>query len=503
MQIMAVRLTPHQDKTLRQLDKLSKSFPVLILQGDKDTGKHTIIQKFLNLDQKSSVVCLDLCSLSLTGKNKLTAGKFYKQLIALKEYEYLDDIINPRWIYIRHWDKIREILEDYGTAQRYFPRYALSRFCELMQIGKYHLIISTERDLKLDTNNYWVIKHEIGEDDLSSLLPMDIPFNKVLSYIKKANLGQVIQILTYTQEYTGEEKVKSFIEASTHICGSNLDPEMTVTETVPEINLIGMDKILLEIEKAIIDPMQYSDLVPLKKGIVLAGPPGTGKTSIGRWLAYKLRGKLYLVDGSSGVSGNTLICNVTEALNKAYQNAPAVVFIDDVDDLFKHDDTYRSFLTLLDGLENKNRDGVCVIVTCMDITNIPSSLIRGGRLELVLQTSLPTFETCERILKLGFDRMYALLSRLEKQKRIVSVTDKLDQQLTSKFITDLSIQMCIWNCADIQRYLDDVLRSILNNKGSTFVSLQDISREIIGAIRGQYQLVKRPEDKIDYNSIYG
>ena len=49
-------------------------------------------------------------------------------------------------------------------------------------------------------------------------------------------------------------------------------------------------------------------------------------------------------------SGQNLIDSFSRSINLASKNAPAVVFIDDVDVLFQHDDTYRAFLTILDGL---------------------------------------------------------------------------------------------------------------------------------------------------------
>lgn len=505
---MLLSLTPGQERTYQQLVKLSRGFPAIIMQGERETGKHLIVKKFLDGYKDCQVVTIDLCNISLTGGDKLKPGNFYQHLSSCLEEEEKESTAFT-WIYIRHWDKVKEVMEDYGIDHRHFPRYALSRFIEHLELGKRQLIVTTsEGEVRLDNNKYWSIKHEVTTEDIAFLLHRVFDpsiADKFLPLAKKTKPGQLIQIINYVQTFSAPEKEVRFKEAITKLCGSQLNPDETVAETIPAINLIGMETILAAIETAIINPIEFgSDQIPLKKGIVLAGPPGTGKTSIGRWLAYRLRGRFYLVDGSVGVTGKELILTLTDVLSKACQNAPAVVFIDDVDNLFEYADTYRSFLTLLDGLENKHRSEICVIVTCMDISKIPSSLIRGGRLELCLETQLPNQVTRHKIIRLGFEKMLLLLTRFVEEKRVNSpIVERLNKEATPRFISQLATQMEGWNCADIQRYLDDVLRSTLASREKEDIStLQTLTQEIIAAIRRQYRLVRRPEERPDTSGFY-
>jgi len=77
---------------------------------------------------------------------------------------------------------------------------------------------------------------------------------------------------------------------------------------------------------------------------------------------------------------------------QAKRAAPSVVFIDDADVLFQSDRATglsRYLLTMLDGLESESAGKVAVILTAMNPNHLPPALLRSGRVELWLETSLP------------------------------------------------------------------------------------------------------------------
>jgi transitional endoplasmic reticulum ATPase len=83
---------------------------------------------------------------------------------------------------------------------------------------------------------------------------------------------------------------------------------------------------------------------------------------------------------------------VKDVFEAAKANSPSAIFIDDADVLFKTDHVYglnRYLLTMFDGLESETVGDVCVMLTAMNVKDLPPALVRSGRVELWLETTLP------------------------------------------------------------------------------------------------------------------
>lgn len=184
---------------------------------------------------------------------------------------------------------------------------------------------------------------------------------------------------------------------------SNVD--LGEVQAVKLEDLKGLDGVIRALEANVILPLEHSELatelsLKPKRGVLLAGPPGTGKTTIGRALAHRLRGKFFLVDGTVIAGTPMFYQQLHGVFDAAMRNAPSVVFIDDSDVIFEGQDPglYRYLLTMLDGLESESAGGVCLVLTAMDVGSLPPALVRSGRIELWLETQLPDLEARRAIL---------------------------------------------------------------------------------------------------------
>ena len=309
---------------------------------------------------------------------------------------------------------------------------------------------------------------------LSEFLSTSPDFQQlILKTFKNYNIGRLLFSLKYDNQ-----QIDKFMIAWNKFAPTNLDPQFDVPSCQEEIDLIGMEYVFDNIKMGVINPIKLGIVgLNIKKGILLCGPPGTGKTSIGRWLAHNINGKFYLIGAEIGTS---ILEKFEYCLRKASENAPAVVFIDDCDSIFTRDDVYRGFLTLLDGVDSKKRHNVCVILTCMNHKTIPISLLRGGRIELVLQTKLPSLESIIKIIHYNLHIIQETINRYD-----IILASKFKTQLDSFAYDIWAKEFLGWNCADINRCFDDVCREIIYSDNW---QIGPILQKHINTIIDQYSL---------------
>ncbi len=486
-------LTPSQINARDLCLRLIPEFKILVIKGESLSGKSIIAN---DISRQLNIIThhFNLCDLVKSIDHPLSN----QDLI-----HYFSDIINniitnPLYqnnsnkiaglIYIRHYNRIIDVLTDCYSYARFLMPLILKNVSESMP-NNIRILITTQGCF-LPEGLHWCVDLTTTRQDMEHVLNLyckdgiisSEEFNTIMSLSKNIPVGRIVYCMKYACAMCSDGIIDSYRKALSLFSGSIIDVDKDVPN--PEDDLIGIDEILDEINTGIINPMQLNiPGISIKKGILLCGPMGTGKSSIGRWLAHKIKGKFYHIGGEVSIKGTDLIDKFKLYMQKAKDNAPAVIFIDDCDTLFEHGDVYRSFLTILDGIETNKRNDVCVICTCMNMSNVPASLLRGGRLEMTLITRLPD----EKKIKAALEQSLS--------KTMVSLKD-YDMKLDKSVLSNITRKMIGWNYADIKRCVNDVARLIIAGKECNLSNLFD---HCIKQIRMQYTLCGNCETtNLDY-----
>lgn len=137
--------------------------------------------------------------------------------------------------------------------------------------------------------------------------------------------------------------------------------------------------------------------VPWKRGVLLYGPPGNGKTSTIKTIISNYGFKPVTIQINSQISDDA----ITEAFTYAQEQDPGLLYIEDLDTLFDSGISLSHFLNLLDGVETKN--GIFVIGTANDLSLIKESLTdRPSRFDRKWEVPLPDKQMVTKFLKKWF-----------------------------------------------------------------------------------------------------
>ncbi len=168
---------------------------------------------------------------------------------------------------------------------------------------------------------------------------------------------------------------------------------------------------LAEIVNYLHDPKQYQEIgASMPKGVLLVGPPGTGKTMLAKAVAGEANVPFFSMSGSEFVEMFVGMgaSKVRDLFKQAKEKAPCIVFIDEIDAIGKKRDgqiggndereqTLNQLLTEMDGFEGNT--GVIILAATNRPESLDPALTRPGRFDRRVPVELPDLKGREAILK--------------------------------------------------------------------------------------------------------
>ncbi len=193
------------------------------------------------------------------------------------------------------------------------------------------------------------------------------------------------------------------------------------------------------------NPTRYKNFgARLPRGVLLVGPPGVGKTMIAKAVANAAGVSFYYQSGASFVQIYVGMGakRVHELFAAAKKNAPAIIFIDEIDAVGKKRDgnrndereaTLNQLLTEMDGFESQS--GVIVMAATNKIDVLDPALLRAGRFDRRVFVDLPTKKEREEILK----KYLANIPNDVNLEQIASITVGFNGATLAAFVNEAAL----------------------------------------------------------------
>lgn len=195
---------------------------------------------------------------------------------------------------------------------------------------------------------------------------------------------------------------------------SNAKIYVPSTDGIKFSDVAGQDEAkesLKEIVDYLHNPSKYKEIgASMPKGILLVGPPGTGKTMLAKAVAGEANVPFFSISGSEFVEMFVGLgaAKVRDLFKQAKEKAPCIIFIDEIDAIGKkrnasiggndeREQTLNQLLTEMDGFEGNT--GVVILAATNQPESLDPALTRPGRFDRRIPVELPDLKGREEILK--------------------------------------------------------------------------------------------------------
>ena len=221
--------------------------------------------------------------------------------------------------------------------------------------------------------------------------------------VKKRDKHLVLELAQETRRIVKDESIyrgkaiRLGVDEQGSLSMDNPPEFMDVTE-MAEDQLIFNDNIIHQIDTNILVPMRQTERcrkfnIPLKRGVLLEGPYGTGKSLTARMAAKVAQDNgwtFILLDKVQGLRA---------ALEFANRYSPAVVFAEDIDRVAsERDEAANDLINIIDGVTSK-RSEIMTILTTNFAENLNPVILRPGRLDAVISLRAPDQDTVRKLIR--------------------------------------------------------------------------------------------------------
>lgn len=227
-------------------------------------------------------------------------------------------------------------------------------------------------------------------------------------------------------------------------------------------NVIGYDRIkeeLMQVCDMIRNRELYEGLgAKMPSGILLYGVPGLGKTLLANAFIEESGLPHYAV--SLLDANGDLVKAVNDAFRAAAGNAPAIVFLDDVDKFANEDERHRDakeYVTIQSAIDQCKGKNVVVVATANDVDKLPESLIRDGRFDHRIPVGIPNENDSNRI-----------IAHYLSQKKVGATVN----------MEDLCMMISYHSCAELETILNEAAICAGRNRHE-MIEMNDLVKTVL------------------------
>lgn len=213
----------------------------------------------------------------------------------------------------------------------------------------------------------------------------------------------------------------------------------------------------------------------LPHGLLLYGDPGLGKTLLAKCFTEESGLNTITVRRNQG--GDAFVNSITQAFAKAKAEAPAILFLDDMDKFANEDDSRcdaPEYVAVQAGIDDVKETEVFVIATANEIRKLPDSLLRSGRFDRKIGVYAPSAADAE-----------AIIAHYLTEKRI---SDDINMK-------DLTMMMSYHSCAELETILNEAaVRAAFARKES--IGMEDITSTVLKQQYGAQEEISHVANEI-------